>query len=409
MKERITATLLGGFAMRRQDYTMTEQASTSKRLWAFLEYLTIYHQRPVTQEELIEALWGDMEDIDPGNTLKTLLYRARSAMETYLGFPNGKEVILYRRGVYRWNEDIELVLDIERFDEACAQPVEQSAERQMEAIRLYQGDLIPNAAGNPWTVSLRTYYHTRFLKLCGDLSGWLIRQKRYDQAQEICRRATELDPYDETCHMMLMQALAKSGQQQTALRHYVQMANMFMDQLGISPSEQLTQLYRELSEAEQDVELDLFTIRQGLQEQVIQGGPLFCEYNTFQNIYRLEARSAKRSGRIVQLAVISIFGENGDRLESKRCSLALSELRNTIHHCLRAGDVFTRFSASQLLILLPTASHENGIKALQRIIDAYQSTIMGMTTSISFSLLPVLPMGEELADQTGFAPVGRPG
>ena len=69
----------------------------------------------------------------------------------------------------------------------------------------------------------------------------------------------------------------------------------------------------------------------------------------------------------------------------------MDDLRSAIHASLRSGDVFTRSSAVQFLILLPSASYENGVKVCQRILSAYQRTSSGRLYQPEFSLLPVLP------------------
>ena len=299
-------TLLGRFSLRRstpeQDFELTEQDSTSKRLWTFLQYLAVFHQRGVSQEELIDVLWGDGDSSNPTNTLKTLLHRSRGAVEK-LGYPDGKQVLLYRRGTYTWNPDILLELDIERFDQMCDQAGDGSEAQRLDtalrAIDLYRGDFLPNAAGNPWAVSLRTYYHNKYIKLCYDTAHTLLEQERYDEAVRICQGATMVDPYDEDAHILLMQALSASGAQPAAIQHYTYVTNMLMDQLGVAPSEAMTQLYRELTKADMSIELDLNVIRDKLLETRQQSGAFFCEYGVFQDIYRLEARSAIRSGRIV--------------------------------------------------------------------------------------------------------------
>lgn len=405
---QIMVQLLGGFSMSRTaadgtEYRMAEQDRTSKRLWAFLEYMCVFHTRPVGQDELVEALWGDT-DLDPGNTLKTLLHRARSALEEYLGLENGKEALLYRRGVYSWGPEISIRLDIEEFDAAgaCAGT---DLERAMGAIGLYGGDLLPNAVGSPWTVSLRTYYHTQYLKLCDDTAKRLLAEGSCGQAARICERACEVDPYDETCHLLLMQALVDGGDRKTAIRHYTQVTKMLMDQLGVSPSKELTQFYRQLTKEEKNVELDIYTIRQEMEEKSDGKGAYYCELATFQDIYRLEARSARRSGRVVQLVMVTLLDREGGELDVKRGSAALEELRRTIVHSLRSGDSFTRFSALQYLILLPTASYENGLKAMKRVADAYEKTMIGRTTTIQYRLLPILPVGEENMGQPKFAPI----
>ena len=59
-KEVISVTLLGTFSMRHQvngeEKRISERDSTSKLLWSFFQYLTVFHQRGVNQDELIKVL-----------------------------------------------------------------------------------------------------------------------------------------------------------------------------------------------------------------------------------------------------------------------------------------------------------------------------------------------------------------
>ena len=408
-RDVIRVSLLGDFTMRHcvgtEEYVLTERDSTSKLLWTFLEYLSFFSKRGVTQGELIEVLWGDSEGSrNPANTLKTLLHRGRAALER-LGFPDGKQVLLYRRGLYTWSPEVSLELDTDQFDLLCAQSPEENPESVLQALQLYQGDFLPSAMGSPWAVSLRTYYHTKFLRVCRDMAVWLLEQQRYAEAEALCRRATVADPYDEPSHLLLMRILAASGAQQAAIQHYTQVTKLFMDQLGVSPSESMRALYRELTKADSSVELDLDAVRKRLQEFSPRAGAYFCEYGVFQDIYRLEARNAVRSGRIVQLAMLTVLDENEHRLLSKRCSAAMEELRSTIHSSLRAGDTFTRFSASQYLLLLPTTTYENGVMVLQRILNAFETTLIGRTVRTEFSLLPVLPVQDPKDTHPGFTAI----
>ena len=78
---------LGGFSLKHictedQNLEITEQDSNSWRQWAFLEYLCVYHQRCVSQEEIIDIIWGGVEVGNPVNTLKTLLHRAEPSFHT---------------------------------------------------------------------------------------------------------------------------------------------------------------------------------------------------------------------------------------------------------------------------------------------------------------------------------------
>ena len=394
--------LLGSFSMRyvsgETARTITEQESTSRRMWTFLQYLFAFSKRSVTQEEVIEVLWGDSDISNPVNTLKTLLHRSRQVLES-LGIPDGKEALRYRRGVYSWSPELTIRVDADLFDALCTQfsASPQTAEGLLAATRaveLYQGDFLPTASGSPWAVSLRTYYHGRFLQLCCDAAGALQAAGRTEDAIGICRTATALDPYDEGCHLLLMQLLAASGAQQAALQHYAYVSNLFMDQLGVAPSDDMVAFYHTLSRSAGGLELDLHAVRNELLEKERRSGAYFCEYPVFQDIYRLVARAAQRSGQVVELVMMTLFEKQGHRLVPSDAAPAMDDLRSAIHASLRSGDAFTRSSAVQFLILLPSASYENGVKVCQRILSAYQRTPSGRLYQPEFSLLPVLPYTE---------------
>ena len=194
---------LGGFSLRLshpegQGVEITEQDSGSWRQWAFLQYLCVFHQRRIPQEEIIDILWGDVEIGNPVNTLKTLLHRARLTLER-LGFPDGKKVLLYRRGVYTWDPELTIRLDTEEFDDLqarfeAAPHSEEGLSAAREALGLCQGDFLPHAAASPWALSPRTYYHSRYLCLCCAAATALWDLDRLDEAVSLCRLAATVDP-----------------------------------------------------------------------------------------------------------------------------------------------------------------------------------------------------------------------
>ena len=408
----IQVSLFGTFSMRREtaegSFVLTEQDSTSKRLWAFLQYMTVFHQRGVTQEELIEALWGDCDIGNPVNTLKTLLHRGRTAMQQ-LGFPDGKEILLYRRGVYSWGGGVQLELDIETFDRLCEEADKGDLNSAGAAIQLYGGDFLPSASGSPWAISLRTFYHGKYLALCAETAQHLLEDKRYEEVCRICQTATMIDPYDETCHLLLMRAMAAGGATQAALQHYTHVAALLMDQLGVSPSQEMVDLYRELAKANQGTEMNLGIIRDQLIEQQDIRGAFFCEFGIFQDMYRLLARSCVRSGQVAQLAMIAVLDRDGSPLSSQRLAPAMEVLRASIQRSLRSGDVFTRYSTTQYLILLPTASYENAELVLKRITGVFQKTMAGVSTSTQCGVMPVQPAMADRPDPGRFLPIDQTG
>jgi pentatricopeptide repeat protein len=66
------------------------------------------------------------------------------------------------------------------------------------------------------------------------------------QAEERARMLTELAPYRETAHGILMEALAARGNVAEALRAYERLRRRLREELGIAPSPALQALHRRL-------------------------------------------------------------------------------------------------------------------------------------------------------------------
>lgn len=388
VKGSLYITTLGKFSIESPsnggNSIISDQSSSSWRLWAFLQYLCVFHDRAVAQEEIFDLLWNDTDSANPVNTVKTLLRRSRLLLEE-LGFPDGKEVLRCRKGLYSWNPDLDIQTDTGEFDRLCdifehEPDSEKGLEAARKAMELYGGDFLPNAAGSPWALSPRTYYHSKYLRLCCEVANALWERKKVDEAIDVCRTATAVDPYDESCHLMMMRLLQATRSKQTAAQYYNDVSSLFMAQLGIPPSEELTALYHELTGSGEVPEMDLRTILGGLQDQERSGGTFFCDYSAFRDIYSLWARSALRSGQVVQLSLITLLDLDGGQLPQARRTAAMEELRKAITSCCRAGDVCSQLGGCQYVLLLPTASYENGSMVIRRILNAYQNTMMGMTT-----------------------------
>lgn len=406
---------LGGFSLRYShpagpDAEFSERDGGSWRQQAFLQYLCVNHQRSVPQEEIIDILWDDDEIGNPANALKTLLHRTRLTLER-LGFKDGKKTLLCRRGGYTWDSELNIQLDIEQFDALCARfdaapNTEEGVQAAKQALALYEGDFLPQAAASIWALSPRTYYHSKYLRLCCDTANALWGLERLPEAIELCQMATALDPYDESCQMLMMRLLHASGAKQAVAQYYNDVSSLLMSQLGVSPSPEMTALYHELSTPDQAQELDLRTIRTiVLGEDLAGKGAFFCEYYVFQNICRLLARTTARSGQIVQLGVITVFPRRGDRLTMNQRTAAMSDLKAEILENLRSGDIFTQFSLTQYLLLLPTASHENGSMAVNRVLEAFSKRKSSAAAVPRFSLLPALSMERRIPVTMGFRPM----
>ena len=398
MNEKLIIKMLGEFSISCRDHTVSDQNSRSRKLWMLLEYLVTFRDKVVAQSELIDLLWESEEDVEnPANTLKTILYRVRALLDE-IEYIDSKKIITYSRGSYAFNPDIPVEVDADEFErlykESAAPGV--TSENKIALLQkveaLYKGDFLPKSAHEPWVVPIATYYHSIYISTVMELCGLLSGKRRWDEILDITQRAVNIDTYIEEFHQYLIRALMETGQSQAALAHYDYVTNLFYTQLGISPSQELTALYKLVKQTNNELELDLNIIKSSLGEFENIEGAYFCEYEFFKDVYRLEARAGARNGQSVCIALLTVADTTGSKPTQKVLNNAMQMLSVAIQNSLRRGDVYTRYSVSQYLIMLSTVSFETATAVIERTIRRFKTEHPKSPARISYKLQPLEPV-----------------
>lgn len=396
MENQLQINMLGGFSLQYNGNSIDYNTSRSHKLWLILEYLVTFRGKEVSQNELINLLWGEGFTENPANTLKTLLHRVRNLLDA-LEFVPGKEMILYKNGVYVWNTRLDFVVDTDQFASYCALGDEEPDEEQklayyLNGLEYYKGDFLPKSALETWVMPINAYYHAEYVRVVQACVEMLQARNRLYEVVRICQQAVAIDPYNEGLHYALIKALLETGAQQAALTHYEYVVDLFYSEFGINPSDDLTDLYKIIIQESNAIEVDLHLICEKLQEENGDGGAFYCEYSLFKEIYHLEVRSASRNGQSVYLCLMSVTnGENGTLDSRKHQNAAVGQLRSAIQFSLRRGDVFTRYSVSQYLILLPAINYENGEMVMKRIIRNFKKENPHSKAVLTYKLQPLAP------------------
>ncbi|HWQ59079.1 MAG TPA: BTAD domain-containing putative transcriptional regulator, partial [Clostridia bacterium] len=221
VKSVLQVNMLGEFSIVCGERKVDDQSSRSKKVWTLIQYLIANRMKDISQNDLIEVLWPEGSEIgDPANTLKTIVHRARQAMDT-LEFEDGKNIILYRSGTYAWNNDLTVEVDAEEFLSCCDVAERATGDKKlahlMRALSYYRGDYLPKASFEAWAMPLGSYFRTRYIQAVHEAVAMLTQAGRYGDIISLCRRASVIDPYDESVHFALIQALVATGAQQEAM------------------------------------------------------------------------------------------------------------------------------------------------------------------------------------------------
>lgn len=387
--------MLGGFHLTINGVTISDRSNQAKKPWSILQYLITFHKREISSNELIDLIWSTKESANPGGALKTLMFRSRKLLEP-LGLPT-HHLIIQKNGTYAWNPDIQLMIDTDEFEDLCQRSKnpditsEQRLELLLQALELYKGDFLPKSSWEAWALPISTFYHSMYLQAAHTAIDLLLEHTDWTRIIGLCQRALAVEPFDEDFHYCLIYALFNNKQQNQALEHYQYMTNLFYNEFAITPSQRLKDLYKLIRNKEHGVTTDLSIIQESMKEAQHSQGAYFCEFSVFRDIFQLEQRSIERTGDSVFLCLLTLQDEHGDLPKLSVMTRAMNHLQTSIFSSLRRGDAYTRYSVSQYMIMLPTASYENGAMVMDRIVRSFKKAYTRKDLVVNYSLQPIVP------------------
>lgn len=203
-------------------------------------FLVAHRHRPVTRDELIEALWDSAGGSD---RLSPLLSKLRSVVpvegrrDVQLVLPEGSWV------------DLEAASEgLHRAESAVARGDWSGAWGPGRVAQHVSGRVFLPGEEGAWIDEQRRrleQIHLRSLELVGD-ACLRIGGGELATAERAARSATAGSPYSETAHRLLMRVLAARGNPAEALLVYDGLRVRLREELGTAPSDATQALHRQL-------------------------------------------------------------------------------------------------------------------------------------------------------------------
>ena len=381
---------LGTFELALGEHKVSSDMDRSNRIWSFLAYLVMRGNKSVSQSELIDAFWPDDSNQNPGSSLKTLIYRTRIMLANTFG--DDVQFITSQRGAYSWNNKYTCVIDVNEFEHFCAlaDKAETSNEEKLlyyaKAFALYHGDFLPRLSGELWVIPLATHYHNIFTQSIGHYVELLFEAGRYNEAVDVCAKASMIDTYDENIHALLATAYLRQGNVAAAMAHYETATDFLYRNLGVHPSERLRAVYLDIMQNYKGLETDLDAICCHLNEPDKTDGAFVCDYGFFRQVYRLDARRLARIGSCAHLALITLAPKNSEISALSLLNDGMGRLLHILRSTLRRGDVISRYSGAQYVLLLPSSNYEDSEMILSRILSDFRKAAPRQGLNITFKI-----------------------
>ena len=384
--------MFGKFELTYGDQKISCTGSRSKLLWNLLAYLLCHKGELISSEELIPIIWKYDKNDNPAGAMRTAIHRARS-MIGELTNDSSVQFLISKNGGYMWNPEIETDFDVENFDKLVSKTAEKdNAEACLEAIEIYEGKFLPMQSSELWVMPVQAYYHNIYESLIDQVVPVLEKENRFEEGIVICNSALKIDPYSEKIYQYLMRFLLIAEDRQEVVRVYEEMSKLLLTTFGIMPDQESRALYREaLSSVKNGTVISPEIVQEQLCEQGDIKGALVCDYDFFKMLYQSQARAIVRSGIVVHTALLTVKSRNKQEVSSKSVSLAMDHLEEHLQKSLRKGDIITRCSSTQFMVMLTSSNYENSCKVCQRFISSYSQKYPHSLVYVDYYVQPLIP------------------
>lgn len=238
---------LGGFRLFISGIEIHPDRWKTKKAENLTKYLMINRHHHL-KESIIEELWPESEPKLGDASLRMALTHARHALD--LKSKIEESIILKRSKIY-FNPEIEIYTDYELFISLTQNTLEDSENQDKisileQAVRLYQGDFLPDNQYDDWTSNIRTRLQHIYLEILLKQISYYSEQGRLSHAIQTCYLYLAVEPTDEQVCRRAMDFLWQNGQKQKAIALFQKFTDLLNKEYFLTPSQETRNLYEKI-------------------------------------------------------------------------------------------------------------------------------------------------------------------
>ncbi|GGN94640.1 response regulator [Saccharibacillus kuerlensis] len=242
----LTIRVLGGIEIRgEQEARAKWKSRKSAELFA---YLLLQQGRYCSRDRLIDDLFGSMPQKNAETYLNTTAYQLRKLLE---GFGR-KGMLVSDNQHYALEIGAGDEVDLLNFENGCREVLAPTAkfdlQRALDVEKLYAGPLF-GERDFVWASAERERVDQLYASFGRKLCEELLQRGNALAAAELSGRLIERNDLDETPRLLLLEALAMQKNRSGLARQYKDYTQTLRQELGVDPSPELKDRYRELMES----------------------------------------------------------------------------------------------------------------------------------------------------------------
>ncbi len=361
-EKTIRVSLFGGFSMRiGQIEIFRENKIRTNKALQLLVFLLCSPGRKAGTDTIVSAILDTDELDNPNAVCKNLVYRLRKILRENELVAQDEDAIVFENDVY--NLRLNCVSDLEAFNASweMMESLEDADkfESCKQALSLYRGVFLGNLLSDYWVMEQLSFLENRYLMFLNTLLNLVEEQNCYQEILDELAQAFGLYPHEEMVYMNYIKVLYECKYYNRAFNVYDNVCERLLSDLGLQPPPSLLDLMKTLTLENESMANDTTEVHENLCKMQVFEKAHECGLYEFSHIYQAMLIGVMGIDSTMRLVLCTVYDENGDVFPISPHLDGISQhLRKSLRVSLESGDVFSRYSASQFVILLKDTDEE---------------------------------------------------
>ena len=246
MTPTLTIQLLGDFRVLVRGRAVTEAEWSRRQAKLLVKLLALAPRHQLHREQLMAAIWPDLDADAGAANLHKVIHLARHALEPRLrSGANSRFIVTSQQQVQLRAPD--LSIDVEEFERLAALALQSSRTSDCEAaLARYRGDLLADDPYAEWCGQKRDSLRVLREQLMMNLGRWYAAADQHERAIAQFEALLASFSANEDAHRELMTLYVLAGRRSDALRQFRRCQEAVHAELDTEPEEATLQLYRRI-------------------------------------------------------------------------------------------------------------------------------------------------------------------
>lgn len=361
MGKKLLVKMFGGFSANYGDEVLTFGRQRDSKFGQLFQILMTRPGQGFSKREIAESLYSWEKVEDPNASLNNTIFRLRKYLEAS-PLPPGNYLLL-EVGILRFGGEIEAESDVGEFEKLFREFREEKEKRTKadlcgKACELYQGEFLPQLSNEQWVIEKSRNYQKWYFVMMKYLLSFLKGEGDYGKIEKLATQAARIYPY-EGWEGWMVDSLVALNRHRDAETLYQKTAEHVREMGGFLSKKQQAQI-KKIGERIHRPEGTEEEIGQYLAENLPEQGAYECTLPGFSDCFHMLKRVIKRGKVHFSLLLCTILDGNGHPVENREyCEKQGEKLCASFQAHLRLGDIYTRYSGNQYLLLCVGVEREH--------------------------------------------------